>query len=344
MRCGWPGAASPLPLVTPVAGATKTSVEPSAGPAYADLSRWVPPDGKPSPLQVWLANATAARQIVTELVICVLVVGLAVSVGRELRTDTLSVLPLQVPAGIADKIITPVGGAEVVAQAMADLAYSLSGVVSRPGAARVDLAGAGASPATADIEIPGESISFRSVVRVLERVLETNDVELDIAISMSAGKQRATLVARGGPYDGASRVIEINGDEPITRLLRAAGAAGLALTQPYIFARMLMDRYHGPTAEGRECPPTFDCGTQPAVRVLEGMLSNGVEDDDVWAHHGLVMAALLSKDAKAALRHCQAAIHHRDSTTMSATACTTSAGKMESTAHVRPPYTAETAT
>lgn len=115
-------------------------------------------------------RAGRIRRFITEILIIVVALVLAFGIVRELRTDTISVMPVQVPDDVSDAQINSIAASQAIAQEMANLVATTPEVVSRPEGETKQRVLSGNVSMIPDIELPGQPVSFRSIVEFLEDV------------------------------------------------------------------------------------------------------------------------------------------------------------------------------
>ncbi|MBI4887290.1 MAG: tetratricopeptide repeat protein [Acidobacteria bacterium] len=247
-------------------------------------------------------GASGLRRFATDLTVLAVFVLLVYSAVKELRTDSLTVLPVSVPETLGKEGYTAVAASQRIAHEMAAVVRGRQTSASNIQASGVSAAGQRilASQEVPDIQIPGQEISFRTIFRFVETALGLDRGAVSVSISEDGTDYVADILVVGGPYNGIRETVRRPRNRPLEELFSSIGVRAVAAALPVPFAIYVAD-----TAPGL-CAAGIDCNPEGALAVLSRLLGDAYPDDDAAAHLALSMV-LLNRDPSEAVRHCEVA-------------------------------------
>lgn len=208
------------------------------------------------------------RALVFNLILLLVTFALLGMVGVEIRRDAITLHPVPVPKNLSESGYIPEVVAARIAAELKRVAREAKIIKSRRSFIE--------RQAEVEFQLPGQLVSFRTLVRFVRGLLGSENSEVSIDITENRSSYIAQIRVVGGPYDGSLKIETARTSEKIDNFIAQVGRSVMLLTEPVILASYEFNR------EAADCRLASRCEHRETMAILNGIVSNPSHPDYAW--------------------------------------------------------------
>jgi hypothetical protein len=216
---------------------------------------------------------SVGRTLVLDLALLVVSGVLVLMLWKAATSTSITVRPIPVPEALSKRGYTPAVFAARVAAEIAHIDREAQTVMPRQ-----HIVGSEDQPL--DIQIPGQPVSFRTLVHYIKELFGIEDIAVSIDVTEDKGDYIAQIRIIGGAYDGSLETVS----SPISDNTDAH-VLTVAKTAIHAAAPGILASYEIGVEEAR-CGQSSSCKFVEALALFDEMLTKPPLQDDKWALAG----------------------------------------------------------
>jgi cytochrome c-type biogenesis protein CcmH/NrfG len=206
-------------------------------------------------------------------ILLVLTIGFSLLVVRGVLTRQLLVPPVETPQSLSERGYTSSFLAERIMSSMRDIAQDADSIPHDT------MTATGAQP---DIQIPGQEMSYASMVRFIKSVTKRPDVVVHVGVTELKGSTEtyiAHVQIEGGPFDSRESIVQFEGHD-LEKFVREIAVKVMRLAEPNILASHLYTQ-----VRKTKCSLAH-CDYNDIVEIYDEVLALPASDQGQWALAG----------------------------------------------------------
>ncbi len=233
---------------------------------------------------------SVCRRLVLNLTFIIASCAIFLMLFKAIMSPSIMIEPVPVPPTLLQRGYTPEVFAKRIASEIKRIDRLSKSVVPRQ-----QIIGMFNQP---DIQIPGQALSFQTLVKYTKELLKIPDSSVIIDVTEENGEYFAQISINQGPYDGTSVTASSMTSSDSKTFVGEVARATMRAVQPIILAS-----YEVSIEEAR-CRQS-QCDFEKALALYDEIIMQPPTHDDKWALLGTTYVLLMSKRYQEAIEVCQ---------------------------------------